>query len=177
MRFLVRLAPLLLAAAAACSTIPALDTPSGKPEVTVEGAAPREVLSAAAFDFGERGFVLHQRGPDAAVFLRPVDDLETNLLAGAKLSSKPYHRVRVRVRQLPHSVQVHADIEVVFHEGTEEERHKDASRSNEIAREVQDTLELVVGTVALQRHARSIRAAEMEARPPAGEPSLWTGGG
>lgn len=136
----------LLLAACATTSLPALQTPSGKPEVTVSGISKKAVVDAIANEMLTRGYTIDSVDDYVAVFTKRRNWRKYR--DGKWGDSVVERRVTLNVVETAGAVRVVANLEVVSDPGKESERTSSPGGASGAAHDMQNTLERAVAAAS-----------------------------
>jgi hypothetical protein len=116
------LLPLVVLFVAACQTGPPVKTPSGRPEVVVPNATPKEVR-AYIIDRGlGKGWTLERDTEDAVTLTRRSDSVTAQLLLGSTYDPNVIDRARFTIIPQGSGTKVYLTEELVTNHGSAFER-------------------------------------------------------
>ena len=75
-----------------CATVqqtPSLNTPSGRPEITVPADRVDSVIAYVLSFSIDRGYTIRQQTPAMIMMERPANDLQTSMLYGTRFNANP----------------------------------------------------------------------------------------
>lgn len=113
----------------ACATTPALQTPSGKPEVTISNATPTEIIDHLANNAVNSGWAIRDRAERKLVIARENDSVLNRLLVGSDAGTSPEDRITFDIVGSSASWRVLGSKHLVGRPGTPFENRVDVSRS------------------------------------------------
>jgi hypothetical protein len=107
-----------------CAAPAAMDTPSGKAEVTIEGVSPEQVKPLLVNEMLNRKYTISHDSPYLLGFDKPTDSILVSALVGTGYDSTPNVRVSYTLAQIGHETRVIADLAVIGNPGSAfEQRH------------------------------------------------------
>lgn len=123
------LALFLVFALSGCATPPPpLGTPTGRPEVTVQGVTKKQVIDTIVSRSVIRGNQIKSVNEYGVVLGRRVDGVGAAMLYGSRYDSKPEARVHINViDDAPGAVRVFARAEMITNPGSAYERVNDVT--------------------------------------------------
>ena len=136
---LLRLWPLVLVLAA-CAPVQRLQTPSGRPEITISGATKKQVLDLLVAEMLASGAQIKQVNEYGAVFGKRDDSFAGALLFGSRYDSTPEMRITFNVVETPGATRVFCNAAMVTNPGSAFERVTDVT-GGKTANDVQAMLE------------------------------------
>lgn len=115
------------AAMAGCATPPPrLDTPSGNPEVTIQGVARKQVVDKIVDTLTARGMTMQKIDEyNVVAGKRAENDFSSQVLFGSRYDSVPEYRVSFTLIERPPAVKVYARVAIVTNPGSAFERPTD----------------------------------------------------
>lgn len=134
------LAASMILAGCVITPAPSLQTPSGKPEVTIHGAAKKETIDALANEMLTNGYNIREINDYAAVFTKRYTS--SSYKDGNWTRIPKERRVTFNAVDTPQGVRVVATMEVFTHPGKPMEKISEIRRGNNIIK-LQETLERV----------------------------------
>lgn len=126
-----------------CSSLPPLDTPSGKPEVFIEGATKAQVMELLVLEVMGWGYSVSEQTDFSLVFIKDADDLGAQLLFGSQYNSTPQKQLRCTLAQTESGVKLVGRFSIVTNPGSGLEKGNDLSDSPKAAHDVQGIFLLV----------------------------------
>lgn len=124
---------LLLFAVASCATPVQHNTPSGKPEVTIESSDTGEIKSQLVNRMIDRGYTITRDTDYLIAFDRPVDaaggGLMVGLLFGSRYDGTPNARISFTLSKMGDRVRVVADMRIVTNPGSAFERTTEVNQN------------------------------------------------
>lgn len=131
--FTVALIPVL----GSCSSLPPLDTPSGKPEVFIEGATKAQVMELLVIEVMGWGYSVSEQTDFSLLFIKDADDLGSQLLFGSQYNSTPQKQLRCTLAQTGSGVNLVGRFAIVTNPGSGFEKGNDLSGNTEAAHDIQ----------------------------------------
>ncbi len=101
-------------------------TPSGKPEVTIQGTTPSKVGAYLTNEMLNLGYNITKQSDFLLSFDRPVDNAFAAAMLGSKYDSTPNARVSYTMAEVSGATRVVADLRFVTNPGSAFERFTDA---------------------------------------------------
>ena len=140
MKSLCALLTLGSCALGACSAPAQLDTPSGRPEVTISRTTPDNVKAAVVRKMIDKGFQVTKDAQFELAFDRPLDNKLVGALLGSKVKGTPNGRITYSIAQVGDDVRVVADLAAITNPGSASERSTDINPPDAV-HDVQSLLE------------------------------------
>ncbi|NLH39902.1 MAG: hypothetical protein GX445_07565 [Elusimicrobia bacterium] len=125
-------APILLCALlTGCATAPVkLNTPSGRPEVTIFGSTKKKISNTIINRELSKGWDLKSQADSLLVFTRKNTELGTQLLFGSRYDSVPESRITFTLVEIEDAIRVLLKGEIVTNPGSTFERIEDVTAIN-----------------------------------------------
>jgi len=101
----------LLATFTGCVT--PLNTPSGRPEVTVTGATTNSVKGALINEMLNDGYVVKRSDENIVVCEKAMDNFAAQMLYGSNFNRQPNARITYNLIELGSSIRIVAQIEII----------------------------------------------------------------
>ncbi len=108
-----------------CAEAVAVNTPSGKAEVTVEGVSPDQVKPFLVNEMLNRKYTISHDAPYLIGFDRPTDNVLVSALVGTSYEATPNVRVSYTLVPVGHDTRVVADLAIIGNPGSAFERRHD----------------------------------------------------
>ncbi len=125
---------------AGCVPLQPLQTPSGRPEVTISGVTKKQVLDLLVTEMLANGVQVKQVNEYGAVFGKPDDSFTGALLFGSRYDSTPEMRLTFNVVELSDAIRVFCNAAMVTNPGSAFERVRDLT-GGRTAKDAQAMLE------------------------------------
>jgi len=125
---------------AGCATVPPLNTPSQRPEVTITGASKKEILDTLVAEMLSRGAQVKRIDEYSAVFGIRDDSFTGALLFGSRYDSTPEARVTFNLVETGNGIRVFGNSAMVTNPGSAFERVTDMT-GGKLAHDMQAALE------------------------------------
>ena len=116
---------------AGCQTAQPPTTASGRPEVTIQGAAPAKVKAAILSGMLDKGYRIVRDDQFSLSVERPVENIMAVALLSTGAGGAPVGRITYTVAQVESSTRVVADLALVQNAGMAFERRTDVSQGND----------------------------------------------
>jgi len=110
-----------------CASSKPLNTPSGKPEVTIQNKTKKEVTDALVSEMLSRGFTIKSVSDYTVVFTKPLDSFAASLLFGSRYDTTPEHRPSFMIVESGAGVRIVLTNQIITNPGSAFERVTDAS--------------------------------------------------
>jgi hypothetical protein len=116
-----------------CAGVQRLNTPSGKPEVTLRVAEKKEVIDIFTNAFANKGFNPIDITEYKAVYgKRMEDNVAASVLMGSRYDSVPEYRITCTFVNLPSGdLRIITDLAIITNPGSAFERRTDMNRSKD----------------------------------------------
>lgn len=105
-----------------CATPVIHNTPSGRPEVTINRTTRNEVGAQLTNEMLNRGYNITKQTDYMLAFDRPVDNIFAAALLGSRYDSTPNARITYTLTDMNNETRVVADIKIVTNPGSAFER-------------------------------------------------------
>ena len=130
----------LLYGCASVEQIQPLDTPTGKPEITIQTKDAKKVIASLQNAMINREYSLVKQSENLNVWERPMKDFASSLAYGSKMNPTPYFRVTYTFIYNENTIRIIASIHIVTNPGTNFEQIKDVSKQSRSAHNIQEVL-------------------------------------
>lgn len=125
-----------------CATPVTHNTPSGRPEVTINGVPPNKVSARLTNEMLNWGYNIRKQSDNLIAFDRPTDNLMASALLGSRYDSTPNARITFMLAELGNSTRVVADLQIVTNPGSAFERLTNMNQSQD-SRKIQEMLQRI----------------------------------
>jgi hypothetical protein len=105
-----------------CATPVHHETPSGRPEVTIQGNLAKAVQGEITNEMLNRGYNVKSSGETLLVFERPIDNAMASVLLGSQYDSTPSARITYSIVESMNTTRVVASFVAVTNPGSAFER-------------------------------------------------------
>ena len=112
-----------------CATVPAFNTPTGKPEVVIANVSKKEVIDALTNMMLASGFTVKNITDYNAVFTKEANSFGAMLLFGSRFNTVPEGRVNYAIVDTTEGIRVVITLEMVTNPGSAFENRQDLNQS------------------------------------------------
>lgn len=110
-----------------CAGMMRLNTPSGKPEVTLKNRSMKEVKDALVREMLNQNFTIKSTSDYTIVFSKPMDSFLASFLLGSRYDATPEHRVTAMIVESNNGVRIVLTNQGITNPGSAFERVTDMS--------------------------------------------------
>lgn len=133
----------LTTALVSCTTLPPLDTPSGRPEIFINGVVKSEALNTVVALASTRGFFVAQQTNFSLLLTRESENFLVDALLGSRFNRVPQYQLRINAVDIDDGVQLSASMAIVSNPGSAFASSTGVSKSGRAAHDLQTFLEQV----------------------------------
>ncbi len=131
----------VLIISAGCAVPTKLSTPSGRPEIRINGVSKDQISNKIISAMETRGFLLQQSSPYSLVFGRAMEDnMTAKLLYGSRNSPTPEYRIQYTLAEDSDQMHILCSLWIVSNPGTPFERRQ-AMNNTKDAQDMQEALD------------------------------------
>lgn len=123
-----------------CATVPPLQTPSQRPEVTISGSTKKEIFDILVNEMLASGAQIKQMNDYSVVFAKRDTSLGGSILYGSRYDSTPEMRITYNLVEINGATRVFCNAAMVTNPGSGFERVNDVT-GGKLAYEIQAMLE------------------------------------
>lgn len=130
-----------------CATTSALNTPTGKPEVTISGVSADEVASAIINKMIDSGYNVTSTDNRMLVFEKPLKNFVAMFVYGSNYDRQPNARITFNINQFENKTRVVASFATITNPGSafekvnHSERNASMPKYQEMLNEIKASLE------------------------------------